>query len=350
MVSNNTLVFAEPAVGIPVAGKNIKLVDRPLDLDKVPSGGFVARVLYSSYDPYLRHKLVPAEAAREFVPFDVGAPIVNGAVVEVLKVDQLSGFKVGDNLVGMTPIAEYASVDEAEAKQFNPIQNPYGLDVKLFLGALGLPGITAYSSLYEVAKPKSGETIFISAASGAIGQLVGQLALREGLTVIGSVGSDEKLDIIKKQFGFHHGFNYRTTTDIVGELKRLAPQGIDIYYDNVGGEQLEAAITALKDWGRIVACGAASQYSIPYDKQYGIRNTGVVISKRIRWQGFTVFDDGFWNKYGAEHQKNVQEWLKDGSLKAVMSTTHGIDNAADGLISLFKGENVGKAILEVSAP
>lgn len=98
-----------------------------------------------------------------------------------------------------------------------------------------------------------------------------------------------------------------------------------------------------------VACGAASQYSIPYDKQYGIRNTGVVVAKRIIWRGFTVFDDGFWNKYGEEHQKNAQDWIKDGSLKPVMSVIKGIDSAAEGLVSLFKGENVGKAVLEISA-
>lgn len=269
MVSNKTLIFAKPAVGIPVPGDNIKLVDRPLDMGNVPSGGFVARILSSSFDPYLRHKLVESNEAREFEPFDIDAPIVNGAVVEVLKADKPSTFKTGDKLVGMAPIAEYTSVNEQAAKEFQLIRNPYNLDLKLFLGPLGLPGITAYSALYEVAKPKKGETIFISAASGAVGQIVGQLALREGLTVIGSVGSDEKLDIIKNKFGFHGGFNYKKV-NIVEELKRLAPQGIDsmtepplvyywfaqrltntVYYDNVGGEQLEAAITVLKDWGRI---------------------------------------------------------------------------------------------------
>lgn len=226
MVSNKTLVFAKSPVGLPVPGENIKLVDRPLDIDHIPSGGFVARILYSSFDPYLRHKLVEPHEAREFEPFDIGAPIVNGAVVEVLRADKSSTFKTGDKLVGMTPIAEYATVDEEASKQFQLIRNPYNLDLKLFLGPLGLPGITAYSALYEVAKPKKGETIFISAASGAVGQMVGQLALREGLTVIGSVGSDEKLEIIKNKFGFQGGFNYKKA-NIVEELKSLAPRGID---------------------------------------------------------------------------------------------------------------------------
>lgn len=226
MITNKTLVFAKAAVGLPVPGENIILVDRPLDLDEVPSGGFVARILYSSYDPYLRHKLVGVDAAREFTPFDIKTPIVNGAVLEVVKADKSSDFKTGDKLVGMAPIAQYASVQEEEAKQFKLLHNPYNFDLHLFLGPLGLPGITAYSAFYEIAKPKKGETIFISAASGAVGQIVGQLALREGLAVIGSVGSDEKLDIIKNEFGFQSGFNYQKVK-IVEELKRLAPQGID---------------------------------------------------------------------------------------------------------------------------
>lgn len=266
MVTNKTLIFAKAAVGQPVVGENIVLVDRPLELDEVPTGGFVARILYSSYDPYLRHKLVGVDAAREFTPFEINTPIVNGSILEVLKADKSSEFKAGDKLMGMAPIAQYASVSEEEAKQFKLVHNPYNFDLNLFLGPLGLPGITAYSAFYEIAKPKKGETIFISAASGAVGQIVGQLALREGLTVIGSVGSDEKLDIIKNKFGFQSGFNYRKVK-IVEELKRLAPQGIDsmstpgpfrvilnslvVYYDNVGGEQLEAAIEVLKDWGRI---------------------------------------------------------------------------------------------------
>lgn len=226
MVSNRTLIFSKVPEGIPVPGIDIKVVDRPLDIDIPPTGGFVAEVLYSSFDPYLRHRLVNAAGARDFPPFDLGAPITNGAVINVLRADPTSSFRAGDKLTGLVPIAEYVSVTAKDSNEFRPIHNPLGLDLKLFLGPLGLPGLTAYSALYEIAKPKSGEVIFISAASGAVGQMVGQLAMREGLTVIGSVGSAEKLDILKGQLGFQEGFNYKKVC-VLTELKRLAPKGID---------------------------------------------------------------------------------------------------------------------------
>lgn len=130
------------------------------------------------------------------------------------------------------------------------LDNPYNLDPKLFVGALGMPGLTAYSSFYAIGEPKKGETIFISAASGAVGQIVGQLAKHEGLKVIGSVGSDDKLDFIRKELNFDEGFNYKQEKPS-DALKRLAPKGIDIYFENVGGEQLDAAIAAMNNYGRI---------------------------------------------------------------------------------------------------
>lgn len=156
-------------------------------------------------------------------------------------------FKAGDLVHGNIPIEEYSSIPQRLVESFSKIENPYHLDPMVFTGALGMPGLTAYSSLYDIGKPVKGETIFISAASGAVGQLVGQLAKHEGLTVIGSVGSDEKLDYIVKELKFDGGFNYKKEKP-ADALKRLAPNGIDIYYENVGGEQLEAAISALNVW------------------------------------------------------------------------------------------------------
>lgn len=140
----------------------------------------------------------------------------------------------------------------------NKIHNPYNLDLGLFLGPLGMPGLTAWSSLYKIGQPKKGETIFVSSAAGAVGQVVGQVAKHEGLTVIGSVGSDEKLEFITKELGFDSGTNYKKES-ASDALDRLAPEGIDIYYENVGGETLDAALAAAKEHGRIVACGMVSR-------------------------------------------------------------------------------------------
>lgn len=153
-------------------------------------------------------------------------------------------------MVGHLPLETYSRVGSEQVQGFTLLQNPMGLPTEFFLGPLGLAGLTAYSSLYSIGRPKKGETIFISAASGGTGQVVGQIAKREGLKVIGSVGSDEKLEFIIHELGFDGGFNYKKEKPDQA-LKRLAPQGIDIYYDNVQGEQLDAAFEHLNDYGRI---------------------------------------------------------------------------------------------------
>merc|ERR1712227_888461 len=227
------------------------------------------------------------------------------------------------------------------------LENPYNLDPKLFVGALGMPGLTAYSSFYAIGEPKKGETIFISAASGAVGQLVGQLAKHEGLKVIGSVGDDKKKDYITNDLGFDGAFNYKNEKP-ADALARLAPNGVDIYYENVGGEHLEAAINAMNDFGRIICCGMISQYNTAPGEQYPIRNLMQIVAKRLKVQGFIVGDAGMGPKYFVDHQKNVQKWIHEGTYKPQFSVTEGIDNAAEGLLGLFSGKNFGKAVLEIS--
>jgi NADPH-dependent curcumin reductase CurA len=191
--------------------------------------------------------------------FILGDPITNNAISTVVKSDN-PRFKAGDIVIGDSAFSQYVVVPKARADEeetssgFSLLSNPLNLDPKVFLGALGMPGRTAYSSFYEIGKPKMGEVIFISAASGAVGQIVGQLAKRKGMVVIGSVGSEAKLDFIKGKLGFDAGFNYKTEKAeealkrVLGELGK---EGLDIYYDNVGGEQLDAALGALNNGGRV---------------------------------------------------------------------------------------------------
>jgi len=227
MVRNRSLVFTQVPDGIPVAGKDLVISESDFDISSPPpKGGFTGQVLHASFDPYLRHRMVKPEEARDgFEPLPTGSVIPNGIIVRVLKSD-MAQYPADSVVVGMGLIQEYVSVGAYEAAQFFPILNPHNLDLKYFLGPLGMPGLTAYSALYEIGRPKKGETIFISAASGAVGQVVGQLALREGLTVIGSVGSDEKLKLLTDVFKFHGAFNYKRG-DILSQLRQLAPNGFD---------------------------------------------------------------------------------------------------------------------------
>jgi NADPH-dependent curcumin reductase CurA len=200
----------------------------------------------------------PAHVPSYVPAFELNGPVTNHCVARVLKSD-VPEYPPGQLVVGRLPLAEYAVLDKEGVKMIGrKVENPHGLkDLGLFVGHLGMPGLTAWSSLHEIGKPKKGETIFISSAAGAVGQVVGQIAKREGLKVIGSVGSDDKLKFVLKELGFDGGFNYKKEKPR-DALKRLAPEGIDIYYENVGGEQLEAALDAMNNWGRIVACGMVS--------------------------------------------------------------------------------------------
>ncbi|KAL9622624.1 MAG: hypothetical protein Q9204_008014, partial [Flavoplaca sp. TL-2023a] len=180
-----------------------------------------------------------------------GDTITARSIATVLRSDN-SAFHPGDIVVGPLPIQEYVALSEDLLGPLNQLHNPLDIeDIRVYLGALGVPGLTAYGGLYEIGKPENGQTIFISAASGAVGQMVGQLAKREGLRAIGSVGSDEKLEYITSTLGFDAGFNYKKESPAEA-LPRLAPEGIDIYFDNVGGEHLEAALCSMRDFGRVV--------------------------------------------------------------------------------------------------
>ncbi|MCJ1476390.1 hypothetical protein MMC13_005056 [Lambiella insularis] len=348
MVQNKSLIFSKPPTNYPIPGEHLTIQDRPIDLDTTspPPNGLLTQQFYASLDPYLRGKMRAPSVASYSPPFPLNEPLVNRCVARVLKSDT-PAFHPGDLVVGTLPIAEYAAVPAAVASALKKLDNPYHLPPSVYVGALGMPGLTAYASLYEIGKPKRGETIFVSAASGAVGQLVGQLAKHEGLRVVGSVGSDEKLRFITEELGFDGGFNYKKEKPAEA-LKRLAPKGVDIYYDNVGGEQLQAALDAMTDFGRVVACGMVSEYNTPLAERYGVTNLFHVVGKKLTIRGFIVVDPDMGPKYSAEFQENVAKWIHEGSFKAKEHVTEGMDNAATALVGMLKGENFGKAVLKIA--
>jgi hypothetical protein len=347
MVQNKALIFKSIPNGLPVPGKDLVIESLDFDLEQAPPvGGITTKNFYASFDPYQRGRMRDSSKKSYSLPFMLGGPIGNNTVAKVLKSDCLK-FQTGDLITGYISTEEYSAIPKEVAETMRKLENPYKLDEMLFIGALGMPGLTAYSSFYDIGKPVKGETIFISAASGAVGQLVGQLAKREGLRVVGSVGSDDKLDFITKELNFDGGFNYKKES-AAEALKRLAPEGVDIYYENVGGEQLEAALDAMNIFGRIVGCGMVSQYNKPVGETYGVRNLMNVVSKRLTIRGFIVGDKNMGPVYAKEHNTNVSKWLSEGSFKAKMSVTEGIDNAAVGLVGMLQGKNFGKAVLRIA--
>lgn len=253
MAPSKTLIYKKLPVGLPVPGQDLVVETREVDIETAPKGGFVSKVLEASYDPYLRGRMRDAGTKSYAAAFQINDPITNATLSQVLKSDH-PDFQAGDIVRAQTPIAEYVRVQDPKAQLAFKIQNPHNVDLSYFLGPLGMSGLTAWSSLYKIGSPKKGETIFVSSAAGSVGQIVGQIAKHEGLTVIGSVGSDEKLDFITKELGFDAGFNYKKEKP-ADALPRLAPQGIDIYYENVGGDHLAAALDNMNVGGRIPVCG-----------------------------------------------------------------------------------------------
>ncbi|EHK21823.1 uncharacterized protein TRIVIDRAFT_191905 [Trichoderma virens Gv29-8] len=343
MMQNKALVFKKIPLGFPVPGEHLAVepVDNNAE-DVAPPNGLILKSLYASFDPYMRPRMRPAEVKSYTPAFALNQPIDSATIAKVLQSNN-PAFREGDLVIGHLPVQQLVTVDGGQAARLRQLENPLGIhDIRVFLGALGMPGLTAYSSLFEIGNPQKGETIFVSAASGAVGQLVGQLAKHEGLKVIGSVGSDEKLDYIIRELNFDGGFNYKKEKP-ADALARLAPGGIDIYYENVGGEHLEAALDALKDFGRVIVCGLISQYNAA---PYPIKNIDNVLFKRLTMRGFIVGDPNMGDKYAKEHQDRLQRWIKDGSFKALTHETEGIDNAAEGLVGIFHGNNMGKAVLK----
>jgi NADPH-dependent curcumin reductase CurA len=354
MVQNRALVFDAVPKGMPKAGTDLVVKDIGFDLSTIPENGAILKVDFASFDPYLRGRMREKSEKSYFDAFDIHAPIETGLVGTVFK-SANPDLKEGDVIRTFGPLQEYWAITSSMMGQLNPVtllplvenlSNFHNVQLAEFLGALGMPGITAYSSFYEIGRPKKGETIFISAASGSVGGLVGQLAKHEGLTVIGSVGDDKKLAYITEELGFDAGFNYKKEST-KGGLARLAPDGIDIYFENVGGETLQAAFDALRTHGRIIVCGMISQYNLAPEDQYRLAGTSSMFGRRIKIQGFIQSDPEFGPKWGKEHMENVSRWIEDGSFKTKSHVTKGIENAADGLIGIFKGENFGKAVLEL---
>lgn len=343
--SNKTFIFKNAPEGYPVPGKDLVVEDRPFNIDDVPQGGIVVELLYASFDPYQRGRMRAPGTKSYMPPFELNGPVTNGSLGKVVK-SANDNFKEGDVVEGSMNTAEYDVIADPAAKRIRKLQNPHNLDLALFLGPLGMPGLTAWSGLHRIGKPKKGETLFVSSAAGAVGQIVGQIAKREGLTVIGSVGSDEKLDFITSKLGFDGGFNYKKEKP-ADALKRLAPQGIDIYFENVGGDHLEAAIDNMNVDGRIAACGMIADYNTTRDQQTGVKGLFQIVSKQITMQGFLVGKPGFGPDYAQEHREKLGQWIADGSVHTTLDITEGIEKAPEGFVGMLQGKNFGKAVLKI---
>jgi len=255
MVANKAFIYKAVPSGWPEPGKDLTIESTDFDLDAAPpTNGFTTKNLYAAFDPSQRGRMRDPKVWSYSAAMEAGKPVLSVSVIgKVLKSDN-SRFKEGDLVKWMGYTESYSKITEEIIQQGSRAPTVFkpapGVPLTAYIGALGMTGMTAYGSLHEIGQPKKGETIWVSGAAGAVGQVVGQIAVREGLKVIGSVGDDKKLEFLTKELGFTSGFNYKKEKPS-DALKRLAPDGIDIFYDNVGGEQLDVALDQMNVHGRI---------------------------------------------------------------------------------------------------
>ncbi|KAM0836113.1 hypothetical protein ACQ4PT_062515 [Festuca glaucescens] len=349
---------AEPAEEVPTA-RNRKVVLReyitraPREDDmllvdggavplRVPEGAagpaVLLKNLYLSCDPYMRGRM--RDNHNSYIP-----PFKPGSVIQGLGVGRVvdsthPGFSAGDIVSGMTGWEEYSLIEKPE--QLNKIQQS-DIPLSYHLGLLGMPGFTAYAGFYELCSPKKGEFVFVSAASGAVGQIVGQLAKLHGCYVVGSAGTNQKVELLKDKFGFDAAFNYKEEPDLTAALKRYFPEGIDIYFENVGGSMLDAVLVNMRMHGRIAVCGMVSQHGMT--DPVGIHNLFCLVPKRIKMQGFIQSD--FLNLF-PQFLDDVAKHYRDGKIVYVEDMSVGLENAPSAFVGLFSGKNVGKQVVCVS--
>lgn len=291
---------------------------------------------YISVDPYLRGRMRDEESYIE--PFQVGKPLESMVVSEIISSNS-EDFKEGEHVIGMLDWKLEQSHDGKGLRKIDKEMAP----LSAYLGVLGLTGLTAHLALDTIGNLKEGETLLVSGAAGAVGSVVGQIGKIKGCRVVGIAGSDEKIDHIQSKFGYDGGINYKTTSNMKAAIAEHCPDGVDVYFDNVGGEILDATLQNINKAARIINCGAISIYN-ETGTPTGPRPEGILIKKSALMQGFLVRD------HQDEFQRAIQElggWLKSGKLKYDETVVEGFENTPQAFIDLFDGKNTGKMVVKI---
>ena len=334
-VINRQITLASRPVGFPKVS-DFHLVYSPLPS---PAGGEVlVRAVYLSLDPGLRERM--SDAGSDAGRVGVGEVISGGAVAFV--VESLDpAFWAGDTVEGTLGWQEFAVVPGRELRKIDPTLGP----ISTALGVLGLPGLTAFFGLLDIADPQPGETVVVSEAAGPVGMIVGQIAKIKGCRVVGVTGSDAQTSWLLDELGFDAAFNCRTVADCYSALKERCPAGIDIYFDNEGGIVTDAVMQLINPKARISVCGQISQYNLTDHPETGPRWLGQLIVKQARVQGFQI--SGFAERF-PEGLEQLAAWLRQGKLKYREDVAHGIEAAPQAFIRMLRGRSRGKQLVRVS--
>jgi NADPH-dependent curcumin reductase len=328
-MTNKRIVLASRPVG-PVSEANFRLEETPRPAPA--EGEVLVRNLWLSLDPYMRGRMSDAKSYVKGV--EIGELMVGQTVGEVLE-SRHPKLKVGDSVLTQLGWQLYGCTKEASRVDSSRAPASY------YLGLMGMPGMTAYFGLKELGGPKAGETVVVSAASGAVGSIVGQLAKIWGARAIGIAGGREKCAYVKEELGFDACIDYKAGA-LREQLQERCPNGVDVYFDNVGGEILDTLLTRMNLFGRVVVCGTIADYNAL--EPYQVRNWRAILVNRLRVQGMIVFD---WKDRYGEALKTLGGYFGEGRLKYKESIVHGLENAPRGLIDLLSGKNFGKQLVKL---
>jgi len=333
-MTNKQIVLAARPVGFP-KDSDFKLVESP-----IPTPGdsqFLVQMVFVSVDPYMRGRMNDVKSYAP--PVAIGGVMGGGAVGKVIQSNN-AAFNEGDIVEGMFGWQEYA-VSNGQVRKIDPSLAP----ISTALGILGMPGLTAYFGLLEIGNPQPGETVVVSGAAGAVGSIVGQIAKFKGCRAVGIAGADDKVAYLTGELGFDAAFNYKTVDDYHEKLKELCPNGIDVYFDNVGGAITDAVFRLINTKARISICGQISQYNLEKPELGPRLILTALLVKQARAEGFLVFQ--FAEKY-PEALGQMAQWLNEGKLKYAEDIEEGIENTPRAFMAMLKGRNTGKQLVKVA--
>lgn len=331
-MTTNQIVLASRPKGKPVV-ENFET--KSIELPEIKEGEILLEPMFYSVDPYMRGRMNDAKSYTP--PFEIGKPITGGGVAKVIK-SNTDKFKADDIVAGNLPWQQQCIATEKDLQKIDIAIAP----ASYYLGILGMPGLTAYFGLMHIGKPIAGETVVVSGAAGAVGIVVGQIAKLQGCRVIGIAGSDEKIKLLKETLGFDEGINYKTVADIKKAIADACPKGVDIYYDNVGGEISDAVISNINFNARIVLCGQIALYNST-EIQMGPRLQPMLLTRSVLMQGFII---GNYQSQFSEGLRHLAMWVQQGKLKYKETIVKGFDKLPAALLGLFSGDNTGKMIVE----
>ncbi len=331
-MKNRTIIFEKRPVGLPTS-ECFKFTGNPVPQAK--EGEVLLKTAYVSVDPYLRGRM--NEGKSYTAGFNLGDPMKSGIVAEVIE-SKNPDFKAGDFVAARLDWSEYQISNGEGLLKVDPNAAP----LSAYQGILGMPGLTAYLGLMEIGQPKSGETLVVSGAAGAVGSVVGQIGKILGCRVVGIAGSDEKTEMLKSEFGFDEAINYKTA-NVRNAISNACPKGVDVYFDNVGGEISDAVLMNINKFSRIIICGNISQYNATR-LQTGPRLQGILLVNSALMKGFIVND--FAAKF-TEAMKQLTQWLQQGKLQNKETIVEGFENIPQAFFGLFEGTNVGKMMVKI---